>query len=265
MEMVITMFGKNSIKNTKNGTATNRNASENPGWFSSITQSRSARIAGLLYLLIIIFGVTAELLRQSIIVPGDASATAINLMNNEGVWKLSIMVDIIGFSSFALLPFAFYRVFSTVNKNLAMLVIIFILVSIPISVTAWTYQYGALELVGSPAMVMHNIETYVAFVHAATVFHGLWLFPLGILVYNSGYFPRFWGILLMLGCFGFLIDASQYFLLPNLEVITYPGSLISVIAEFGFCGWLLVKGAKIPDVESNGSESKEVRMATSTA
>jgi hypothetical protein len=221
------------------------NASGNGGWFGSITQSRSARLAGVLYLTIIVFGVTAELLRQSIIVPGDASATTANLMNGVGVWKLSIMVDIVGFTSFALLPFAFYRLFSTVNKNLALMVIIFVLVSIPISVTAWTYQYGALELVGTPALVMDNIETYTAFVHGATFFHGLWLFPLGILVYRSGYFPKFWGILLVLACFGFIIEASQYFMLPNFEAITYPGALIAVIAEFGFCGWLLVKGAKI--------------------
>jgi hypothetical protein len=227
--------------------AKNVSTNKGTGPLGGLTQSKAARVAGLLYLFIIIFGVSAELLRQSIIVPGDASATAVNLMNGAGVWKLSIMIDIIGFSSFALLPFAFYRVLSTVNKNLALYVIIFVLVSIPISVTAWTYQYGALEVVGTPAMVMHNIETYVSFVHAATLFHGLWLFPLGILVYRSGYFPKFWGILLMLGCFGFLIDTTQYFLLPGLEVITYPGSLVSVIAEFGFCGWLLFKGAKISE------------------
>jgi hypothetical protein len=236
----------NVIKNSKIGMAKNRNENRSNGWFGSLTQSRSARLAGLFYLLLIIFGVTAELLRQSIIVPGDASVTTANLMNNEGVWKLSIMVDIISFTSFALLPFAFYGVFSKVNKNLVILVIIFVLVSIPISITAWTFQYGALDLVHTPSMVMHNIETYVSFVHAATLFHGLWLFPLGILVYRSGYFPRFWGILLILGCFGFVIDSFQYFMLPDLEVITYPGALVSVIAEFGFCGWLMVKGEKIP-------------------
>ncbi|UCH88924.1 MAG: DUF4386 domain-containing protein [Thermoplasmata archaeon] len=259
------MFGKNSIKNTKNGTAKNVNANNGAGLFGSLTQSRSARVAGLLYLLLIIFGVTAELLRQSIIVPGDASATAANLMNNEGIWKLSIMVDIIAFTSFALLPFAFYRVFNKVNKNLAMLVIIFILVSIPISVIAWTYQYGAIELVSTPALVMDNIETYTAYVHAATIFHGLWLFPLGILTYKSGYFPKFWGILQMLACVGFVIEGSQYFLLPGNEAIAYPGMMIAVIAEFGFTGWLLVKGAKIPEVESNEKVSKEVRMNTSVA
>lgn len=237
----------NVFKNSKIGMAKNVNVRRRTGILGDTPQKRAARYAGLLYLSIIIFGVAAELLRQSIIVPGDATATATNLMNNEGVWKLSIIIDIIGFSSFALLPFAFYKVFNAVNKNLAMMIIIFILVSIPISATAWTYQYGAIELVGTPALVMDNIETYTAYVHAATVFHGLWLFPLGILVYRSGYFPRFWGVLQVLACFGFVIDSTQYFLLPGSEIITYPGMLIAVIAEFGFTGWLLVKGARIPE------------------
>jgi hypothetical protein len=211
------------------------------------SQAKAARYAGLLYLLLIIFGVSAELLRQSIIVPGDASATANNLMANEAMWNLSILSDILAFTCFALLPLAFYGVFKAVNKNLALLVVIFVLVSIPISFIALTYQYGALDLVSTPDMVMANIDTYTAGVHIATVFHGLWLFPLGIMVYRSGYFPRFFGILQMIACFGFIIDGFQHFLLPGNEAIAIPGMVIAVIAEFGFTGWLLVKGAKIPE------------------
>jgi hypothetical protein len=243
------MFEMNVFKNSKIGMAKNVNANKGDRRSGDISQAKAARYAGLFYLLLIIFGVTAELLRQSIIVPGDASTTAANLMANETVWHLSLISDVLAFSFFALLPLAFYAVFNKVNKNLALLVVIFVLVSIPIIMIALTYQYGALELVGTPDKVMENIETYTAGVHLATIFHGLWLFPLGILVYRSGYFPRFWGVLQMLACFGFIIDGSQHFLLPGNEAIAIPGMIIAVIAEFGFTGWLLVKGARIPEAQ----------------
>ena len=49
----------------------------------------------------------------------------------------------------------------------------------------------------------------------------------------------------MLACLGFMIETIQFFLLPNLEVITYPAMVLEILGEFGFCGWLLIKGAKI--------------------
>ena len=96
------------------------------------------------------------------------------------------------------------------------------------------------------ALVMFFFDLYTAGVMIATIFHGLWLLPLGYLVYKSGYFPRILGVLLMIACFGFLIDSLRYFVFPEYEVITYPGIVFEIIGEFGFCGWLLLKGAKIP-------------------
>jgi hypothetical protein len=72
--------------------------------------------------------------------------------------------------------------------------------------------------------------------------------PLGYLVYKSGFLPKFLGILLMIDCFAILIWFFQFFLLPGLEVISYPGLAISAIAEFSLTLWLLIKGVKPPEI-----------------
>jgi hypothetical protein len=54
----------------------------------------------------------------------------------------------------------------------------------------------------------------------------------------------------MIGCFGYLITFAETFLFPGYDVITYPGLAVVIIAELSFGLWLLVKGAKIPEMKS---------------
>ena len=79
----------------------------------------------------------------------------------------------------------------------------------------------------------------------AQLFFGTWLFPLGYLVYRSRFLPRFLGILLMLDGIGVLIWFLQALLLPAHPAISYPGLVVSFIAEVGLASWLLVKGVKV--------------------
>jgi len=231
---------------------------------ADLSQRQAARVAGLLYLGVIIFGVSAEFIgRQSIIVPGDAATTANNIMANELLFRLAIVSDLIQIGLFLLLPLAFYVLLKPVNKNLALLVVIFVLVSVPISLISMVFHFAPLILLSGAnyltvfeadqlyALVMFFLDLYLAGVWIATIFHGLWLLPLGYLVYKSGYFPRIFGVLLMIACFGFLIESFTFFLLPpSYVVITYPGIVFEIIGEFGFTGWLLLKGAKIPEMKT---------------
>ncbi|MBE0525230.1 MAG: DUF4386 domain-containing protein [Methanosarcinales archaeon] len=225
---------------------------------ADLSQRKAARVAGLLYLAVIVFGVTAELVRQSLIVPGDATTTVNNIMASESLFRLAFVIDLIMIACFLLLPLALYVLLKPVNKNLALLMVIFVLVSVPIMFINMLIHFAPLLLLSGAdyltvlgadqlhALVMFFFELYTAGVMIATIFHGLWLLPLGFLVYKSGYFPRILGVLLMIACFGFLIDSLRYFVFPEYEVITYPGIVFEIIGEFGFCGWLLLKGAKIP-------------------
>jgi hypothetical protein len=78
------------------------------------------------------------------------------------------------------------------------------------------------------------------------VFSGLWLVPLGYLVYKSGYFPRVFGVMLVIGCFGYLARLIAIYSSPSLESSLAPFLLVpGALAELSFMVWLLVKGADV--------------------
>lgn len=223
------------------------------------SNKNTAKIAGLLYLLLIVFGVLAQVIRSKLIVPEDAAITASNIMASAWQFRLSFVSDLLMIMCFLLLPLVLYTLLKPINKNIALLMVIFVLVSVPIMFINMLFHFAALLLLSGAdyltvftadqlyAQVMFFLNLYTTGVMVATIFHGLWLFPLGFLVYKSGYFPKILGIFLMMACFGFLIESFAFFLLPPSYVaITYPGIVFEIIGEFGFCGWLLIKGAKIP-------------------
>jgi hypothetical protein len=78
------------------------------------------------------------------------------------------------------------------------------------------------------------------------VFWGLWLLPFGYLVYKSGFLPKILGILLMAGCFGYLVNFLGGFLFPQYASIGIAKfvSLPATLGEIGTCLWLLIIGLK---------------------
>jgi len=217
---------------------------------------KTARVAGLLYLIFIVLALLGGFLYSSLIVPGDAAETANNIMANEWQFRSSFVINLIYQTCFIFLAWALYVLLKPVNKNLALLFVLCTLVAVAIHFINLLIQYAAIELLSgasyltvfesdqlyAQAMLFLNLHNHGILV--AQIFWGLWLLPLGYLVYKSGYFrfSRILGILLMIGCFGYLIDFFQYFLFPSYEVITYPGLAVATIAEFSLCGSLLFKG-----------------------
>ena len=235
---------------------------------ADLSQRKAARVAGLLYLLVIVSGVIAEFfVRQNLIVPGDAAETAHNIIANEWLFRIGFVSDLIMITCFLLLALALYVVLKPVNKNLASLMVLIVLVGTAIAGINMLNHFAALVLLSGAdyltvfeadqlhALVMIFLNLHEAGTFIAQILSwGPWLLPLGYLVFKSGYFPRILGVLLMIACFGHLIKGLQYFLVPDYEVITYPGLAVATIAEFSLCGWLLFKGAKIPE---KGADNRE--------
>ena len=76
------------------------------------------------------------------------------------------------------------------------------------------------------------------------IFWGLWLLPFGLLVYHSRFLPRFLGVWLMLGCFGWLAFSVTGFLLPEYENQVYSFSQLFTLGEIATMLWLTIVGAK---------------------
>ncbi len=225
---------------------------------------KTARIAGFLYLIMVLFMIFGLwYVPLNLIVPGDAATTANNILTSEGLFRSGIVSFLIGQTVFILLVLVLYKLLKPVNKNHALLMVIFVLVGVPIAMLNTLNQFAALlHLSGADyltgfeagqlhAQVMLFLDLHEHGVHIAMIFWGLWLFPLGYLVYKSGFFPRILGVLLMIGCFGNLIDVVTFFLFPNFPSIglfTWWGELLIAL-------WLLIKGVDVEEWEKRALES----------
>lgn len=221
--------------------------------------NKTARIAGFIYLVLIVSGIFSLLYVPSELIEWDnAPATVRNITDSRFLFKLGILANLICFTCFIVLPLVLYRLLRSVDQGQALLMVIFALISVPISylnianhfdVLSLLDNTGYLNLHGTDHLnseVMLLLESFNNGTLVAHIFWGLWLFPFGFLVYRSSFLPKVFGILLMLGCLGYLIDFLGYFLFEG-----YGGSLLSTIAgipaslgEIGICLWLLVMGVR---------------------
>lgn len=223
-----------------------------------------ARVAGFLYLIMAPLGIFGILYVPSIIiVPGDAAATANNIMASESLFRLSIVSALLTQVVFIFLVLFLYQLLKPVNKSHALLMVILVLVAVPIAMLNELNQFAALLLLSGadylPAFepdqlhsqVMLFVDLHEDGILIAQIFWGLWLLPLGLLVFKSGFLPRFLGVLLVIGCFGYVIDSFALILFPSFKPI----------AQFTFIGelllplWLLIKGVNIEQWEKLALES----------
>jgi hypothetical protein len=237
---------------------------------------KTARIAGLMYLGVIVLGILAQIIYMSFIEPDDAAKTVNNIMDNESLFRASNVIWLISEMFLLLLGLTLYVVLKKVNKNLALLMVFIIAVGVAIESINTLNRFAALQLLSGAdyltvysaeqlnAQVMFHLDLWDAgYSIAAIMSFGPWLIVAGYLIYKSGYFPKILGILAMLAGLGIFIEGFQSLLLPDLEVISYPGALLGVIGEFSICGWLMVKGAKIPE-EGADRDSKEEKDEAKT-
>ncbi len=220
-------------------------------------RNKTARIAGTLYLILIICGIINLLyIPSKFIVWTDASKTFENIVNSEFLFRLGIVSGIITFLTFLLLPLVLYKLLSKVNKVYASLMVLFALVSIPISFINILNKFSTLTLISKAeylqeleitelqTQVMLHLDYYNNGIELSQIFWGLWLFPFGYLVYKSGFLPKLLGILLMAGCFGYLITFFGGFLYGDFHKTIFSTivGLPASIGEIGICLWLLILG-----------------------
>ena len=214
-----------------------------------------ARLAGFLYLLLIPFSAFGLIYVPSkLIVPGDAATTANNIVASEALFRSGIVSHLIGQTIFILLPLVLYRLLKPVNKNHAVLMVVLVLVSVPITFINELNHFAALILLSGAdylsvfavdqlhAQMMLFLELHEHGITIALIFWGLWLFPLGYLVFKSGFLPKILGVLLMIGCIGYLIDALTTMLFPDFDMTV---SQFTFIGELLFPLWLVFKGVNV--------------------
>jgi Domain of unknown function (DUF4386) len=215
------------------------------------------RFAGLLYVIASIFGVFSLIyVPGKLIVPGDATATAHNIAASETLFRLGIVGGLIGQALFIFVALALYELLKGVNQRHALSMLILILTAIPIAFLNELNAIAALVLVRGTdflslfdqpqrdALAMLFLNLHGRGFDVAGMFWGLWLFPLGLLVYRSGFIPRVLGVLLMIGCFAYLANSFTALVLPQFKGIVSRWMDPVQAVEVLFMLWLLVMGAK---------------------
>jgi len=198
---------------------------------SEISLPKAAKLAGGLYLIIIMSGIFAEFfVRQSLLVPGDAAATAANVAASGGLFRLGIAADLIMIISDVALAVLFYLLLKPVNKTLSLLAAFFRLTQAAVLAVNLLNLFFVLQLLGGAdylavfganqlqGLVLFFLQAHGTGYAVGLVFFGIQCLLLGYLIYRSGYFPKILGVLLMVAGIGYLTDSFARVLLANYAI-----------------------------------------------
>ena len=217
---------------------------------------RTARLAGALYLIITAAAIVAHFYVPShIIVPGDAAATAGNIMSNTTLFRVGgIGSELIILLSEIVLSVVLYVLFRPVHKTLSLLAAVSRLAMTTIhGINLINYFFVILLLSGTSylagfeadqlnALVMLFLDAHSYGFTIGIAFLTLHVFILGYLIYRSGYFPRILGILFVVAGLGYLIDSFALLLSSTYGTTPAFLALPIALAEVAFPLWLLIKG-----------------------
>lgn len=223
---------------------------------------RAARIAGAVYLSMVITAPFSLIYVPSkLIVRGDATATASNILAHETLFRLAIFTDLVGHVIFICLGVALYRLLSNVNRNWALLMVGFVLVSAAVGFLNTLNNIAALFLFRGGeflsvfdtaqlnALGMLFVRLHSQGIFIDEIFWGVWLFPFGWLVFRSGFLPRVIGVWLMINCFGYVALSVIALFYPAYYNTAFKMLQPVFFGELAIMLWLLIKGAKLPPVK----------------
>ena len=224
---------------------------------------KTARIAGLLYLILGIIGAYGIMYVPSkIMVRGDAAATSNNILANEFLFRTGIVSQLISSVIFIFLVLVLYRLFKQVNEHQAKLMVAMVIVQIPIAFLIEAFNITSLmilknevlktfELNQKQDMAMLFLKIHGYGIVTLEIFWGLWLIPFGQLVYKSGFIPRILGVLLIMAGIAYIMVSFIFLLLPDYKTFVNQYALVFFAAgEISTILWLLIKGIKNKETQS---------------
>lgn len=217
--------------------------------------SKLARLAGLFYLIVAVTGGFSELyVREALIETGDPATTAANIAASPTLFRVAFASDLLNITFFVFAALALYALLKSVNHNVAVGMVVFNAVAAAVMSANMINHFAALRVgtdsgvtsLGSEGLVQLFLDMHSNGYAIAQIFFGLWLLPLGYLVYKSGFFPKALGVMLMIGSASYLTELVAGFLFPGTgESVLLLIAIPAAIAEMSFLFWLLIKGAKV--------------------
>src|ERR1700682_2239973 len=217
-----------------------------------------ARIGGVLYLIIIVIGFCSQFfVRDKLVVSGDVTATANNIMASESLWRITIAGELILLVFAIALTLILYVLLRPVNKTLALLAVLFNIVEFPIEAASKLCLFAALFLSGNAdylkafephqlhALVKISLKLHDYGFGIDLVFFGFACLVYGYLLFRSGYFPRTLGVLMAIAGLSYLANSFTLVLAPAFAGTIFLVLGLALIGELSFCLWLIVKGVNV--------------------
>lgn len=193
---------------------------------------------------------------RTLIVSGNATATANNILASEMLFRLGIVSELIYATAYIFLVRALYRLLNGVNQTQASLLVTLALISVPISFLNTLNEFAALTLIRGAdflsvftrpqleALALLFLGLHRQGFLVSQIFFGLWLFPFGVLVIKAGFFPKILGIWLIVAGFAYLTVSLTSMVLPAHAHVVTQVTLPMEAGELAMIIWLLVKGAR---------------------
>src|SRR6266478_8793175 len=219
---------------------------------------KAARIAGAIYLTMVFTGPFSLIyVPNKLIVRGNAAATADNILAHETMFRLAILADLIGAVIFICLGIALYKLLSGVSRTWAGLMVAFVLVSAAVgfldtlnNIAALTLFRGAdfLAVFDKPqrdALAYLFVRLHSQGILINEIFWGVWLFPFGLLVFRSGFLPRWIGVWLMINCFGYVFLSVISFFFPAYDDKAFLYLQPVLFGELAIMLYLVIRGANV--------------------
>jgi hypothetical protein len=212
--------------------------------------SKIARTAGLLYLFYVITSVVANLFGKFVFV--EAPVTIDHILTHATQFRIGFVINLFSVVLFLLAAWALYVLLKPVNKDLALLFLLFNAAGFAVWLFSSLCLFASLIILNGPeaiqafqpdqlqALAVFFFGLYKIGVFIAQVPYGIWLFPLGYLVLKSKFLPRILGMLLIADGVCQFIYVCQRLIVPDLAVIAYPCTVISFTAEVSLALWLSI-------------------------
>ena len=229
----------------------------------------SARLAGVLYVVIIVFGIFAEVVvRSRLIEDGDAQATAANILGSEWLFRMGFAADMVVFLCDVALAVVLYFLFRPISRTLSLVAAAFRLTQTAIIGLNLLNMFGALLILReadylgsfskgqSEALAMLLLDTHKYGYTLGLTFFGVSTLAIAYLAYRSLLVPKVLCALLGLAGIGYVVDSCAFFLAPGYDGSISPILLApALIGEVWFAFWLLLRGGPLTQLARSDSQS----------
>jgi hypothetical protein len=222
---------------------------------SEINLRQEARTTGWIYFFFALMGIFSFAFAEpALFVANNATATAERMLANENLFRTDKAFAMLSGVLFIIIVWRLYQLFRPVDLRLSLLMVLLVAVTIPAALAGTALHLTAfqmfkghlastqeLEIVREQAMVLLKLANNIS--QMLTLYWGLWLVPLGLLVYKSGFMPRWLGLLILINgagyvvhCFAFLLFPAQFKTILGFVFPTY------FAGEIPFIFWLTIRG-----------------------